>query len=215
MASKKKPSLRTTGLPGLDAQFGGGTPPGRVHLLLAAPMNAQELFAYHFAAGGTHLPGGTIFVATEVDAETVIDAVGAFGGDVDHLEVTVLEEDGEWELPVPEPGVRYVMDSFSTLVQGAGWDDAFEELMVLRREIRAGGGDLLACAIEELHAGVQAARLRHWADGVLEMGFDRQGFGLYPYLKVTKMRGLYGASRLLLFKETEKGLFMESTKRVF
>ncbi len=215
MAKKSKPIMRSTGLPGLDAQLGGGTPPGRAHLLLCEPMNAQELFAYHFAAGGTHLPAGTQFVATEVDADTVKDSVAAFGGDLKHLDVVVLEEDSDWEIPLPEPGARYVLDSFSTLAQGAGWADAFEELTILRREVRAGDGDLLACAIEGLHAGLEAAQLRHWADGVLEMGFDRQGFGLYPFLKITKMRGVYGASRLLLFKETEKGLFMESTKRVF
>ncbi len=207
--------MRSTGLPGLDAQLGGGTPPGRALLLLSEPMNAQELFAYHFAAGGTHLPAGSTFVATEVDADTVKDAVEAFGGNLKRLDVVALEEDGDWEIPLPEPGVRYVLDSFSTLAQGAGWDAAFEELSILRREVRAGEGDLLACAIEGLHPGMEAARLRHWADGVLEMGFDRQGFGLYPYLKITKLRGVYGASRLLLFKETEKGLFMESTKRVF
>ncbi len=57
--------------------------------------------------------------------------------------------------------------------------------------------------------------MRLWADGVLELGLDRQGFSLYPYVKVTKMRGVPDSSRFLLFKETERGLFMESTRRVF
>jgi KaiC/GvpD/RAD55 family RecA-like ATPase len=58
------------------------------------------------------------------------------------------------------------------------------------------------------------ARLRHLVDGLIEFGVDRQGFGLYSYISISKMRGITDATKLLLYKETEKGLWLESTRRV-
>lgn len=205
----------STGLAGLDAQLGGGVPPGSVHLLLGEPMNALELFTYHFAASSPKSGIRSLFVTTSGTEEQVKAGIQAIGGDPGKCQVTSLAASKQWALPNPTNGHRYILDSFSEVALHLGWDKSYERLVELREKVRAGGGNLLVTAVPQLHSDREIALLKLWADGVLELGFDRQGFGLYPYLKVTKMRGVPDSARFLLFKETERGLFMESTRRVF
>ena len=205
----------STGLAGLDAQLGGGVPPGSVHLLLGEPMNALELFTYHFATSSPKSGVKSLFVTTSGTEEQVKSGIQAIGGDPNKCQVTSLAGAKQWTLPNPTNGHRYVLDSFSEVALHLGWEKAYERLVELREKVREGGGNLLITAVPQLQNDREIAMLKLWADGVLELGFDRQGFGLYPYLKVTKMRGVPDSARVLLFKETERGLFMESTRRVF
>ncbi|MEA3136526.1 MAG: hypothetical protein QOJ26_1742 [Thermoplasmata archaeon] len=200
---------------GLDAQLGGGVPPGSVHLLLGEPMNALELFTYHFAASSPKSGIKSQFVTTSGTEAQVKAGIQAIGGDPGKSSVTSLANSKQWTLPNPTPGHRYVLDSFSEFSLKVGWEKAYERLVELREKVREGTGNLLVTAVPDLHNSREIALLKLWADGVLDLGFDRQGFGLYPYLKVTKMRGVPDSARFLLFKETERGLFMESTRRVF
>jgi KaiC/GvpD/RAD55 family RecA-like ATPase len=204
----------STGLAGLDAQLGGGVPAGSCHLVLGEPMNAQELLSYHFAAAGT-AAGGTVFYTTDYTPDEVTAGLRRVGGKPERMAIVELPKEGDWKVAGPGKGVRIVVDSYSDLVLEWGWDEAFHQLRRLKEQMRKAGGNLFISCATGLHDEAQRTRLRQWADGVLELGFDRQGFGLYPYLKVTKLRGVPESSRFLLFKETEQGLFMESTKRVF
>ncbi|HUR62062.1 MAG TPA: RAD55 family ATPase [Candidatus Thermoplasmatota archaeon] len=204
----------TTGIAGLDAQLGGGVPPGTVHLLLAEPMNAQELFTYHFAAGGIKSSGHCTFVVTSNSAEQVQAGIKMVGSDPSKASVTSLANSKTWNVPEPDKG-RYVLDSLSEVVLHQTWDKMFSRLADMRAKARENGAVILLTATPDLHTPREVALLKMWADGVMELGFDRQGFGLYPFLKVTKMRGVPDSARFLLFKETDRGLFMESTRRVF
>jgi KaiC/GvpD/RAD55 family RecA-like ATPase len=204
----------STGIAGLDAQLGGGVLPGSSNLVLGEPMNAQELLSYHFASAGTAGPG-TVFYTTHYTADEVAAGLRRVGGKPERMAVVELPKDGKWTVAGPAKGVRVVVDSYSDLILEWGWEHALQQLRRLKDETRKAGGNLFVTCATGLHDEAQRTRLKQWADGVLELGFDRQGFGLYPYLKVTKMRGVAESSRFLLFKETEQGLFMESTKRVF
>lgn len=204
----------TTGLSGLDAQLGGGVPGGSVVLLLGEPMNAHELFTYHFAGGNK--AGNCIFVTTSADDQQIQDGIKAIGaeGVRGRIQVVVLPANAKAKLP-DFGGERYVLDSFSEHSIAIGWDAGLARLRQLRDQVHKSEGTLLVTVTPDLHTAKELALLKLWADGVMELGFDRQGFGLYPYLKVTKMRGVPDSARFLLFKETDKGLFMESTRRVF
>lgn len=201
----------TTGLAGLDAQLGGGVPPGTLHILISEPMNAQELFTYHFAAGDA----GCLFLSTEVAPEEVQGGLQRVSSHADKVEVQRLDVGTQGALPAAKKGARYVLDTFSAYAMQVGWDTAWAALQKLKEEVRGSGQTALITVINGIQEAPEIARLKLWADGVFELGFDRQGFGLYPFLKVTKMRGVPDSARFLLFKETPKGLFMESTRRVF
>lgn len=205
---------RTTGLAGLDAQFGGGIPAGTVHLLVAEPMNAVDLFTYHFAAGGAK-HGPCTFASTELPEATIRAGITGVGGDGKKVEVQTLPAGSHsWEPRRPKEG-RFVLDNFSKVSLHLGWEEAYGFLEDARAAIKGNEGNLLVTATPGIQEPREMVLLKQWADGVMELGFDRQGFGLYPFLKVTKMRGVPDSARFLLFKETEKGLFMESTRRVF
>lgn len=205
----------TTGLAGLDAQLGGGVLPGTVHLVLGEPMNAQELLPHHFAAGGSLLGGGCAYFSTEETEAEIKAGIERVGGRKDRVHVLPMPYKGQWTIPDVKPGLRYVVDSFSQVILQAGWANAFGQLKRLKSQVRASGDAIFISVTSGLHSEVERLTLRQWADGVMEIGFDRQGFSLYPYMKLTKMRGIPDSARFLLFRETERGLFMESTKRVF
>ncbi len=161
-------------------------------------MNAVEAFCLQVA----RTTDGILWVAgPEVDDLT--------GKDVDVEEVASTTN-----IPDLYKGRRHVLWSVTTLVDEQGWDAVWKRLKELRAQARSTGAQLVVVAeFETLEAG-QLARLKAWADGVMELSFDRQGFGLYPVLRLTKMRGAPNVPGLILFKETEKGLFFESTQRV-
>ena len=110
---------------------------------------------------------------------------------------------------------RLALDSLSSLAKPGRDDelvDFFRNLVHIGHET---GGLQLVTIVRGLHSPQFEARLKHLATGVLEIGVERKGFGLYNYLQVTKLLDLHDPTRLLLFKETDKGLWLESTKRVF
>lgn len=161
-----------------------------------------------FASGES----GTVYAATGRAPDDIKEAMEAIG--IDASSMTLQAATGK-TLPALGGANRYVLDNFSDLADAHGWDVAFKALQPLQTTVRKTGGLALVTVTEGLHTEAELTRLRMWADGAMEMGFDRQGFGLYPYLKITKMRGVPDSARFLLFKETPKGLFMESTRRVF
>ena len=178
-------------------------------------MNALELFCFHFAAGaGSGRP--STYVSTSASEAEVKTGIENIGGNPANVKIVVLPSGKSWDPPSIPKGHRYVLDSFSQYCLAVGWDKAYSRLEEFKKQIRATGDtNLLIVVTPALLTDKELALLKLWADGVLELGLDRQGFGLYPYLKVTKMRGVPDSSRFLLFKETERGLFMESTRRVF
>jgi archaeal flagellar protein FlaH len=210
--SRRVAARLSTGLAGLDAQLGGGVLPGTAMVLFGEPMNALELFGFHFAVGDAN--AGTLYVTTGPTEEDIKRGVKGVGGRPERIKVVPLARKDK-TLPPLAKGARYMLDNFSTFSQFVGFEAAFAQLPGLREQARQNGSALLVAAIHGMHTAAEEAHLKLWADGVLELGFDRQGFGLYPYLKVTKMRGVPDSARFLLFKETPKGLFMESTRRVF
>lgn len=110
---------------------------------------------------------------------------------------------------------RVVIETLSSLVTDESRRqvvDFFRQFAYMNHEL---GGVGLVSIVKGLHDPIFETQLKHLAGGVMEIGMERKGFGLYPYLMVTKMLDLPDPVRLLLFKETEKGLWLESTKRVF
>ncbi len=208
------PKLVSSGLAGLDALFGGGIPPGTVQLCFGQPMNALDLMPYHFAAAGTRAQGALYFTTTTEEKE-VQSSVAMVGGEAKRLEVIELPHDDAWLPAELEPGIRVVIDRLSDVIEATSFKGVMEVLADLKKDVRKGGQNLLVMVTEGMLKDREMVILKEWADGVMELGFDRQGFGLYPFLKVSKMRGIPDASRIMLVKETERGLTLDSTKRVF
>lgn len=207
----------STGLAGLDAQLGGGIPAGSLQLLLGEPMNAFELFGHHFAAAGAQRGVTTIVSVqgSEADWKPGVAAVGGQGARLNHITLPRkgFKMDG-WEIPFPKAQDRLIIEDCSFWLRQVGFEEGFKQLYALRDSLRKTGAVALLMVLQPLHDIYEATRLRDLADGNLELGLDRKAFALYPFLKVTKMRGIPDAARFLLFRETEKGLFMESTRRV-
>lgn len=110
---------------------------------------------------------------------------------------------------------RLAMDSLSGCARAGKEDELVEFFRNLVHVGHETGGLQMVTLIKGMHDAHLETRLKHLATGVLEIGVERKGFGLYNYLQVSKMMDLKDPVRLLLFKETDKGLWLESTKRVF
>lgn len=110
---------------------------------------------------------------------------------------------------------RLAIDSLSSLARpGKEGEvvDFFRNLVHVGHET---GSLQMVTLVRGLFDARTEAQLKHLATGVMEIGLERKGFGLYNYLQVTKLMDLRDPTRLLLFKETDKGLWLESTRRVF
>jgi KaiC/GvpD/RAD55 family RecA-like ATPase len=110
---------------------------------------------------------------------------------------------------------RLVVESLSSLTRD---DNEREVLKFVRNLVYLGhemDGVHLISIVKGLHSPHFETQLRHLAGGVIEFGAERKGFGIYNYLIVSKLLNVQDPVRILLWKETDKGLWLESTKRVF
>ena len=110
---------------------------------------------------------------------------------------------------------RLVVESLSSITRE---DNEREVLKFVRNLVYLGhemGGLHLISITKGLHSSHFETQLRHLAGGVIEFGTERKGFGIYNYLVVSKLLNVQDPVRILLWKETDKGLWLESTKRVF
>lgn len=228
----------------MDSQLGGGIPQGTNLLLLADPSNAPYVFNEQFAAGGLERKETVYYYSLERPWDEIIRNLKVFLskdpgaqlqffdcysvklrqlpaatmkklGVSDHA-VNVTQDAVDRVLAHPK-GVpfRIVIESLSEAIQAYGLEPTLNMLRQLTGVVQRLGGLSACLLIKGIHDHSVETQLRHLMDGVLEFGVDRQGFGLYTYISISKMRGVPDATRLLLYKETEKGLWLESTRRVF
>jgi KaiC/GvpD/RAD55 family RecA-like ATPase len=236
--------LATSGISGLDAQLGGGFPRGTTVLVLGDPCNALSVFAEQFTAGGLAQGEDALFFQFDRPARGVSERVRGLAQDMGGAKGQLRVLDGysaqfsanghhgeAADVRLPRENVlgvvldeamkvgagkyRLAIDSLSTLCRLATEQevlDVFRHLVHLGQEAN---GMQLVTVIKGLHSPQFEAQLKHAATGVMEVGVERKGFGLYNYLQVTKLLNLHDPTRILLFKETERGLWLESTRRVF
>lgn len=110
---------------------------------------------------------------------------------------------------------RLVVESLSSITRE---DNEREVLKFVRNLVYLGhemDGLHVISMVKGMHSPGFEAQLRHLAGGVFEFGAERKGFGIYNYLVVSKLLNVQDPVRILLWKETDKGLWLESTKRVF
>lgn len=232
-----------TGIAGLDTQMGGGVPRGTSALLIAESTNALYQFLNEMAAFGIKEGEEVLWfeldrpwsllerslnaaIPEHRDRLTVLDAYGpdpASGGrngssgyNVERTDPKTVPDLVTDRLARVEPeNYRLVLTSLSSLLQQR---DTEEVLTFLRQVVAMGedlGGLQLFTLIKDAHSPREVAMLKHACTAVFELGMERKGFDLYSYLKVAKLLGIQDATRLMLFNETEDGLRLESTQRVF
>lgn len=110
---------------------------------------------------------------------------------------------------------RLVVESLSSITRE---DNEREILKFVRNLVYLGhemDGLHLISIVKGLHSPAFETQLRHLAGGVIEFGAERKGFGIYNYLVISKLLNVQDPVRILLWKETDKGLWLESTKRVY
>jgi KaiC/GvpD/RAD55 family RecA-like ATPase len=236
-------TIVTTGVQGLDSQLGGGIHTGSTVLCLSEPSNAPYMLNEQFAAGGLNTGETVYYYAIDRPKDDVVEHIKAYLirdveaklvffdayalklrnlppaaikklGVTNHaVKVTddvvprILADDGKRPF-------RIIIESLTEVYNAYGEKEAMKLVESVSGVIR----QLNATALLTMTAGVAdaqfEARIKHLVDGVVEFGLDRQGFGLYTFLSISKMRGVQDAAKLLLYKETEKGLWFESTRRV-
>lgn len=109
---------------------------------------------------------------------------------------------------------RLVLESLSSLSRDGNERELLEFFRTLVFMGHDTGGLHAVSLVRGLHSPEFEARMRHLAGGVLEFGVERKGFGAYNYLYVSKLLNVQDPVKLLQWKETDKGLWLESTKRV-
>lgn len=110
---------------------------------------------------------------------------------------------------------RMVAESLSSLTHEGNEREVLKfvrNLVYLGHEM---DGLHLISIVKGMHSAQFETQLRHLVGGVIEFGAERKGFGIYNYLLISKLLNVQDPVRILLWKETDKGLWLESTKRVF
>jgi KaiC/GvpD/RAD55 family RecA-like ATPase len=230
--------LTTTGIPGLDAQI-GGFPRGSTILFLSEPCNATYIFAEQFASGGILKKEKVVYYSLERPEQEILDGIGGLESMGPEKAKSVECVDGYSAIMEPESKkqakgqspaqdavdflssakmkgpCRLIMESISSIMMNCNEGEAIALLQKIVFLTRRSGGVSLVMMTKNMNSTQLEYTAKHVVDGVLEIGIERRGFGIYPFIMVTKMRGVIESTKMLLYKETEKGLWLESTRRVF
>lgn len=228
--------LVATGIHGLDVQLGGGVPEGSLILLIGESTNAMYTFMEQFAASSVGLNIPVRWIELDRPAADVAGNIqrfveGSGKGKLDVLEATSTATEPPEGFTRIEPTdavqtvvrsiteagtdpYRLVVTSLTSVLDSMSEDEGIEFMRRLAYMVRSSQGVVLLSMLQEAHPPAVVARLKHLASGVMEIGLERKGFGLYSYLKVEKLMGVADPTKLLLFSETDKGLRLESTRRV-
>lgn len=232
-----------TGVAGLDSQLGGGVPPGTSILLIAESTNALYQFLDETAAFGLDQGQDVVWMELDrpfsvmersieanldggVDKLTVLNAYEPHIGDtstngqgnvgMETITAATVPDEATKRMSELEPdNYRFVLTSLSTLLQSHSVDDVLSflrQMVALNQEM---GGLQIFTVVKDAHPPEVIAKFKHVCTGVFELGMERKGFGLYSYLKIEKLLGVPDSTKLMLFNETDEGLRLESTKRVF
>jgi len=231
-----------TGVAGLDSQLGGGVPRGTSILLIAESTNALYKFLDELAAFGVEQEEEVFWL--ELDRpwdlvrdslETTLDGrqgkltvLNAFqphlgqastNGDaigMETIDPSDIEDVTTHRLSKVEKGnYRMVLTSLSSMLQTEPEDEVLDyvrQVVALGQDM---GGLQIFTMVEDAHSAETLAMFKHMCTAVFELGMERKGFGLYSYLKIEKLLGVPDAANLMLFDETDEGLRLENTKRVF
>lgn len=235
----------TTGIQGLDAHFGGGFPTGSTILVISDPSNAPYIFCEQFAGGGLNAAETVYYYSLERPKAEVVEHLRSFVPKADAFQslqffdcysvklrdvnaqalkrlgvenhAVKVNEDVNARIlrQAKDTPFRVVIESVTEAILAYGLEPTLTMVKTLAGMMKMMNGVALVMLVRGMHDPQVETQIRHIADGVIEFGVDRQGFGLYSYLTVTKMRGIQDATRLLLYKETDKGIWLESTRRVF
>lgn len=109
---------------------------------------------------------------------------------------------------------RMIVESLSSVVTPNSEEETLEFVRTLAYLGHEQGGVHFLGLVKGLHSPVFETRLRHMVGGVFELGMERKSFGLYPYLFVAKLIGAKDPIRMFPLKETERGLTLETAKRL-
>ncbi|MDD5502541.1 MAG: RAD55 family ATPase [Candidatus Thermoplasmatota archaeon] len=230
--------LTTTGISGLDAQI-GGFPRGSTILFLSEPCNATYIFAEQFASGGILKNEKVVYYSLERPTREIVDGIAGLESIGPEKAKSVECVDGYSAIMEPENKkqaksqsraqdaldflssakmkgpCRLALESLSSIMMNGSESDAIALLQKIVFLTRRSGGVSLVMMTKGMHSTQFEYTAKHIVDGVLEIGIERRGFGIYPFIMITKMRGVIESTKMLLYKETERGLWLESTRRVF
>jgi KaiC/GvpD/RAD55 family RecA-like ATPase len=231
-----------TGVAGLDSQLGGGVPPGTSILLIAESTNALYKFLDEIAAFGMQQKQEVFWLEldrpwalVQDSLETTIEGKSGnltvlngyephLGDESENGDAIGMETIAPGEVPdvttdrlsgVEHGNYRMVLTSLSSLMQSMGEDavlDYVRQVVALGQDL---GGLQIFTIVKDAHPPETLALFKHICTAVFELGMERKGFGLYSYLKIEKLLGVPDAANLMLFDETDEGLRLENTKRVF
>lgn len=200
----KEPGHRSTGLPGLDGLIGGM--PAGIHLLVAEPGDAQELFLMHFANTGTP----TTYCTTDRTPGELEDTWAAYGHD--GAQTTIRPLAGKPPSPTDQ---RFVFDSLSSFRHDSGWKACLQTVAQVRAYLQGSGHPALFQVMPSMHPPEEVTRLMAMADGVFWLETQRNGNADQLTLQVRKMRSMQAPRRHLPVTVQHHGLKVETVSRVF
>jgi archaeal flagellar protein FlaH len=234
----------TTGIQGLDTHLGGGFPRGATILVLAESSNAPYIFCEQFGAGGIRDGETVYYYNLErPKAESVASLqqmariefpprqlqyfdcysrrLGLPAATLKKLRIQNHAPNVVRDLPQrlmkhrPNQGpFRVIVESLTETLRLYGLGPTLTMLNVLTGVMRLRQGVAIVMLERGLHPPNVENQIRHLVDGVMEFGIERKGFGLYPFLSITKMLGVRNAANILFYEEGPEGLKVDSTRRI-
>jgi len=111
-------------------------------------------------------------------------------------------------------GVRIIVDSFSYFLRSYDEKDVADVVEIMGVSARASQSIHFLFMCRGMHTELQENMMKHLCDTVIELLTREEGTQIRNYLKILKMRGHVPARTMIPYELTERGVEIETTKRL-
>jgi KaiC/GvpD/RAD55 family RecA-like ATPase len=185
---------RSTGIVGLNLLLDGGFPEGTIIMVHGTAVTGVDLAARHFCNANPDETG------MYFNADDIIEQ------DCSQMNPALLLEQMN--------GTRVAVDSFTTIINRYGIEQALFLLGHLKETIRSKNANLMFVVYSGVHTPMDMTRIMRTADVVIEFKTEVSQSEIQRTLAVQKIRGAAVPQRLLPFIITNNGIEAATTSRV-
>jgi KaiC/GvpD/RAD55 family RecA-like ATPase len=221
-----------TGIVPLDVQLGSGVPAGTVLLILEEPGAGGDVFSYHFAVEGANNGESVLYISTDDSAKDIKKFLALYFEK--YKEFTILSLKGHEETD-PKGYLRKTMYDVLTGIQTILKNEKFDRVVInnlvyffskyshedvisliefLSNLAKQNESAYVLLMTKGMVGDAQETAVKHFCDGVIELGLREFENEVHRKLKFIKFKGIVVPRAIMRYELTDRGVKMESTMRV-
>ncbi|MDK2796090.1 MAG: hypothetical protein PWQ58_1289 [Archaeoglobaceae archaeon] len=221
-----------TGIVPLDVQLNGGVPAGTVLLILEEPGAGGDVFTYHFAVEGANNGESVLYIATDDSTKDIKKYLNLYFEKYKEFTILSLKDHEETDpkgylrktmydvltgvktILKNENFNRVIINNLTFFLSKYSHEDVISLIEFLSNLAKENESAIVLLMTKGMFGEAQETAVKHFCDGVIELGLREFENEVQRRLKFIKFKGIVVPRAIMRYELTDRGVKMESTMRV-